>query len=234
MKAYAIVLENNNVSKGGFDILKHSSYSVGNEFEINKFPACTPEKAFTALTENVVKWTWPWADVEIDIKLGLKKTPYPTMHRFARVACFFSHYALWKVAVQGDTPVMILEHDAKFIKKFDPKFLDSIQGDYALGINSPLGATRRDTTFNKIVHENPTEIMETPWIDNDLTVPQGLAGNSAYIITPGLARQAIQFVEDNGAWPNDAILCKQAFPGRILVTKTHYTKVQGLPSTTTK
>jgi GR25 family glycosyltransferase involved in LPS biosynthesis len=63
-------------------------------------------------------------------------------------------------------------------------------------------------------------------------VPQGLAGNSAYIIKPKGAEELIMAVEKYGAWPNDAIMCKQLIPN-MGVTRRFYTKVQGLPSTTT-
>ena len=63
-------------------------------------------------------------------------------------------------------------------------------------------------------------------------IPQGLAGNSAYIIKPWAAKKVIQEVKEIGAWPNDALLCYQNF-SFLAVTKKYYTRVQGLPSTTT-
>ena len=42
----------------------------------------------------------------------------------------------------------------------------------------------------------------------------------------------IEAAEKHGAWPNDALMCKQIIPN-MGVTRRFYTKVQGLPSTTT-
>ena len=70
-----------------------------------------------------------------------------------------------------------------------------------------------------------------PWID-DQTIPQGLAGNSAYIITPAGAEQLIKLVKEYGLWPNDAIMCRQLVR-RLGVTKKFYTHIQNLRSTTT-
>jgi len=69
-----------------------------------------------------------------------------------------------------------------------------------------------------------------PDID-EFNVPQGLAGNSAYIIKPAGANNLLNAVKEHGLWPNDAIMCKQLIP-RLGVTKEYYTRVQGLPSTT--
>ena len=58
-----------------------------------------------------------------------------------------------------------------------------------------------------------------------------MAGNSAYIIKPALAKSVIDKFKEIGMWPNDALLCKQLFP-MIGQTKTYYTTVQGTESTT--
>jgi GR25 family glycosyltransferase involved in LPS biosynthesis len=67
-------------------------------------------------------------------------------------------------------------------------------------------------------------------IDDD-KIPQGLAGNSAYIIKPEGARRLLELVKEYGLWPNDAIMCRQLI-SKLGITKTYYTKVQGLESTT--
>lgn len=42
--------------------------------------------------------------------------------------------------------------------------------------------------------------------------PDGLAGNSAYLLQPTAAVDLIQKVDEVGAWPNDALMCRQFFP----------------------
>ena len=82
-----------------------------------------------------------------------------------------------------------------------------------------------------MIQSDMREIQPVPRIDKK-EIAQGLAGNSAYIITPKAAGKVIQDVDTYGAWPNDAILCYQINP-YLRVTKTYYTAVQGLRSTTT-
>ena len=78
---------------------------------------------------------------------------------------------------------------------------------------------------------NVQPIIPVPRIDN-FNVPQGLAGNSAYIIKPNGAQNMEYMAKAHGAWPNDALMCHQLV-ANLGVTKTHYTTVQRLPSTTT-
>jgi len=42
----------------------------------------------------------------------------------------------------------------------------------------------------------------------------------------------LDVVKELGAWPNDAIMCRQTLPGVLGVTGKYYTKVQGTKSTT--
>ena len=64
-------------------------------------------------------------------------------------------------------------------------------------------------------------------------MPQGLAGNSAYIIKPYFAEKLLNKLEQKGGWPNDAIMCKQFFKGELKVVYPYYTTIQGVQSTTT-
>ena len=63
-------------------------------------------------------------------------------------------------------------------------------------------------------------------------IAQGIGGNSAYYIKPEGAKKLLELVDEYGAWPNDALMCHQLV-ANLGVTKTHYTTVQRLPSTTT-
>jgi hypothetical protein len=74
--------------------------------------------------------------------------------------------------------------------------------------------------------------MASPWIDKPV-VPQGLAGNSAYIIKPAGAKQMLDLVNEFGLWPNDAIMCRQLVP-KLGVTRKFYTTRQNIKSTTTQ
>jgi GR25 family glycosyltransferase involved in LPS biosynthesis len=76
-------------------------------------------------------------------------------------------------------------------------------------------------------------VQPVPTID-DMDVPQGLAGNSAYMISPKGAKKLLDKVREVGMWPNDALMNKQFFPW-LEVVYPYYTTIQrGLRSTTTK
>ena len=106
-----------------------------------------------------------------------------------------------------------------------------MRGFNIVGINNPIGATRKSREFhNSIIHREDA-VQNVPMIDG-WNIPQGLAGNSAYIINPQGAKDLIDKVNEIGAWPNDALMCYQNIK-KMGVSKQYYTQVQGLPSTTT-
>ena len=113
------------------------------------------------------------------------------------------------------------------------------------GLNEPFYATRRPYVFNQNIinnlHENNENakhyhgLRECPSVDSigEPPAPQGLAGNSSYVIKPWAAQLLIDKVKEIGIWPNDALICKQLFPF-LQVTWPYYTRVQRLSSSTTK
>lgn len=227
LDAYAIVIRDHPVSEAGFAKLVASSKAVGNQFEIQRFDATTPN-----FDDNEwPKWNWPWDREEYNIASGLTKRPYPTNNKRARIACAISHYRLWQIATKR--PALILEHDAEFIQKFDVAKL-AFNGSI-LGINDPLNATRRANVYARAVQSADSHLHyeDAPWVDEDASIPQGLAGNSAYLMLPDGAFQMLALVAKYGLWPNDAIMCRQLIDG-LYQTRTYYTRVQGLRSTTSK
>lgn len=233
MKAYAIVIKGNEVSEGGYQILEESLKTTNNQdmFELEKFDATTSEFANVTLQGAGLKWTYPWEGQSIDFKSGLTLNAYSTAYKERRIACFMSHYRLWHECIKRDEPILILEHDAIFIHTMaNYQFILDSKYDI-IGINNPLMATRRAQRFFNTVKENKTDLQPVPSID-EFNIPQGLAGNSAYIIKPTGAKNLLEAAKEYGAWPNDALMCKQLIPN-MGVTRVFYTKVQGLPSTTT-
>lgn len=233
MKAYAIVIPDNELSFSGFQVLEKSLKDTHNTntFDLERFDATTAEYANVSLVGNGLKWTYPWEGESIDFKSGLTLKAYPTAYKERRIACFMSHYRLWHQCIKLDEPILILEHDVIFVHEMgDYGFILDSKYDI-IGINNPLMATRRAQRFFDTVKENKQEIQPVPTID-EFNIPQGLAGNSAYIIKPTGAKNLIEATKEYGAWPNDALMCKQIIPN-LGVTRKFYTKVQGLPSTTT-
>ena len=126
---------------------------------------------------------------------------------------------------------MIMEHDCEWIRPFDVDLV--VKSKYNIvGLNDPIGATRKALVFNDVIQKRKNEsIIDVPIVD-DIKVPQGLAGNSAYMIKPKGAEQMLTLVQNYGLWPNDAIMCRQLVKG-LGVSKKFYTTVQRLQSTTT-
>lgn len=229
MKAVAIVIDGHSISEFGFERLVESSFRVGNTFQIDRFSAITP-----STLPKAINWNYPVEGEVIDLASGIKKKAYQGSLA-TRQACAMSHLTLWRRCAEGDEPFMILEHDAAFVNNADE--LVDIDLHYPIvGLNNPLKATRRAQVFyDEVIKLAPTRklTVEAPWVDSDRLVPQGLAGNSAYIINPQGAEALIRLVGRFGMWPNDAIMCKQLLPNQLGVTTKFYTVVQNLQSTTT-
>jgi len=230
MIAKAITIKGNEVSLNGYKALVDSSKKVENDFDIQMHEATTADMAQVTLRGCGFKWTYPWEGETIDFASGLTLKAYPTTYRERRIACAMSHYRLWYESMTKDYPILILEHDALFVHKLDYGYILDSKYDI-IGINTPLMATRRAKNFFDMLKGKSQEIQPIPDID-EFNIPQGLAGNSAYIIKPNGARAVIEAAKEYGMWPNDAIMCKQLVKN-MGVTRRFYTKVQGLPSTTT-
>lgn len=229
MKAYAIVLDNVDVSEKGFAELVKSSQAVGNTFTVEKFSATTPEQVPQTLSEENVHWNYPLNGAPVlDIQSGLVKTPYNGADPNKRIACALSHYKVWKLA--QEEAILVLEHDALFKSKID--FDINETGFDILGLNYPIGATRKAYLFHETVQYTQRKYQVAPYVD-EKNIPQGIAGNSAYIITPAGAKKMLSLVDHYGLWPNDALMCLQLFGPKLGVTRQYYTITQGLPSTTT-
>lgn len=230
MKAYVITLHGVEVSEEGARKCVESSVKVDNDFIVTPFHATTADMAEVTLKGCGFVWNYPWEGQTTDLATGLVKRAYPTKYKERRIACSMSHYRLWYKAIEENEPILVLEHDAEFTNKLDYDYILESRFDI-IGINNPLAATRRAHQLKDLIESSGQEIMTIPDID-DFNVPQGLAGNSAYIIKPAGAKNVIEAAKEHGMWPNDALMCKQLIP-RMGVTRKFYTKVQGLPSTTT-
>ncbi len=230
MKAYAIVVKDNQVSEKGYENLVKSSKSVGNKFKVKKFDAVTPRSVDNIMIESEVKWNYPWEGEITDFSTGLTKKSYPTKDKRKRMACSMSHFLLWQQSFHEQEPILILEHDAMFTNRID---FDIMKTKFKiLGINNPLMATRKSHDYYDKIVKSYDAYQYAPYIDQDIKVPQGLAGNSAYIVSPQGAEKLISLTYEHVLWPNDAIMCRQLIMG-LGVTRKFYTRVQGLPSTTT-
>ena len=183
---------------------------------------------------NGVAWTYPLDEHQdgLDLKTGLRLTHYKTENHSNRVACMISHMRCWQKAIELNQTIVVLEHDALFTDTLCPEDLTSEWKGGIIGLNDPRGATRRSQEFHRKV-SSYVGLQPVPSVD-DWDVPQGLAGNSAYMISPKAAKKLLNKVKEIGMWPNDALMCKQLFPW-LEVVYPYYTTIQkGLKSTTTQ
>ena len=134
MKAYIITLTTNPKS---LDAARRCIDSAN--IPISIFDAVTEVDAERVMREEGLVWKYPWKGEEYDMKAGLKKSAYQTAYPLRRVACFLSHYMLWKTCVEKNQPLLILEHDAIFIQPFDETAFMKAECDI-ISLNDPRGS----------------------------------------------------------------------------------------------
>lgn len=205
-------------------------------------PATTPqtlERDLSLFGMNKSHWSYPTTPREqkLDIKSGLTLTGYNAKNLNKVIACMVSHMRIWHMAATYSSPTFVFEHDAVLTRQI--KFNDfPNSGGGIIGLNDPRGATRKSSVYYTKVIEQKSGVLkgyehvkEAPWVDRDRVAPQGIAGNSAYLIYPEAAGHMLNLVKRYGLWPNDALMCKQLVPF-LRQTYPFYTTLQGVTSTT--
>jgi hypothetical protein len=167
--------------------------------KVQKFWAVPADEALPTMNEYGLRWAW--RDSGQCTITGLQ------FHRYgggdARVGCALSHYLLWRRCAAGSDPVLILEHDAVFIAPLpDIDFMGICQ------INDPRGATPKGDWWSDQMAIRGTGVFPKTYVLNDPR-PDGLAGNSAYMIKPEAAQHMVDLAHRVGLWPNDALMCRQ-------------------------
>jgi hypothetical protein len=216
LKAF-IIYNDNEVSIDALGHCQRSIQNTGSDLQEIKFLGKDPATLFD------VKWSWPHRKKLVCERTGLLLTAYRNQDIRKRIACAQSHYLLWEKCLEFNETILILEHDAVFVRKFEPF---EFEGGVC-SINSPLCATFNDKLYDEKLIEG---INEVPWVADE-KIPQGLPGNSAYMIKPWAAKELIDLQDSIGWWPNDAIMCKQLCPW-LRCHKPYFTEVQGIKSTT--
>ena len=231
IKANVITLKGNTSSERAAARLIDSMPS---NVQGHTFEAIKPDQVDRLMKKYKLKWTWPWNNEEYNLKAGLIMRPYVTADPKKRMGCFISHYMLWLRCVKYDEPIIIHEHDSLYFDSKENLPLDKFEKSWynIIGFNSPAGATRLASAYDRIVQESEGQIVKAPAID-DHHVPQGIAGNSSYYIKPKGAQIMIDLTKEHGCWPNDALMCRQLV-STLGQSKHYYTGVQGIESTTTK
>ena len=228
IKCYVIALKND---VGVDRAVQRLQASLPTNAIMHNFDAVVPKRVSVLSRRHNIKWNYPWSGEELDMKSGLIKKAYPTEDPNRRIACFLSHYLLWQRCIKYNEPMIIHEHDACYFTD-DSLPLDKFNasGYNIIGLNDPRKATRLAELYHNAVQEQPADICRAPAIDQSM-VPQGIAGNSSYWINPQGAQIMIDLTKEYGAWPNDALMCRQLVTS-LGQSKKYYTYVQGLKSTT--
>jgi GR25 family glycosyltransferase involved in LPS biosynthesis len=232
MKAFVIRIKGDESSESA---AKHLVKSCHDKFiEFRMFDAITPDLVDIVMNQLNIKWNYPWSGMQMDFTTGLRKTAYPTVDPKKRIGCFLSHYKLWQTCVAYDEPIIIHEHDALYFHEANRLPIKDWKNSHfdIIGFNSPLGATRLQHKYHQVVQDSSANhgVVRAPQID-DLQVPQGIAGNSSYFIKPAGAKKLIDLVAEYGAWPNDAIMCRQLIT-TLGQSQKYYTHLQKIQSTT--
>lgn len=211
MKAFVITLLDNKYSNRKADECIASAAKVG--IEVSKWFGTDKEHAIEEMESQGLEWTW--ADNNTRKKVcpitGLQQFPYTAADIRAKIGCSMSHWLLWRHCVDIDEPILILEHDAVFINTLPA----DIEFNGICQINDPSGATRKGTWWGQQMKQRGTVgTHEKTWVttESERKTPDGLAGNSAYMIKPWAAQELIDKFHEIGVWPNDATMCKQLFP----------------------
>jgi len=116
MKAKIITLKGHSGSELNAATCIKSSKKLHNAFDIETFDAITPEQVPHIMNSNMIQWTYPLEGVRNDFGTGLKLTAYPTEVPEKRIACFLSHWTLWKEVIETNEPMLILEQSLHQIR----------------------------------------------------------------------------------------------------------------------
>lgn len=219
MKAFVIGDTNNPVSVAAMERLQ-TSCSIPVEIFQQTSPDTLEEDNFLG-----IKWTYPLKG-QTKIYKGMTLKGYSANDPDKVFACLLSHARLWRECIELNEEIMILEHDAIFTRKFVP--FDWEGG--VLGLNDPRGCTFSSFRYYQMV-KMKEGVSEAPMVAPPEVCPQGLAGNSAYLIKPFAARELLEKLAETGGWPNDALMCGQFF-NWLRVINPFYTTIQGVQSTT--
>lgn len=130
------------------------------------------------------------------------------------LGCFLSHYFLWKMSVERNISVGVLEYDAIFIKKLPNNILttfdDYLNLDYTR--HTHLGLASDGSEYLKQIEAEKNNTLEIKSLVEGSRSPKHhfkyinnnhIKGAFGYIIKPAGAGKLIQATKDNGILPAD-------------------------------
>ena len=146
IKAFIITMMNNNTSVVATRKCLHSIYQTKSKIQPFIQAATTPDLINKHIHDHfpeeiargmwlrdddapmpngALRWTWPISPSQdgLDIGTGLYRKCYRAADQRNVMACSISHMRLWQHCIDIDQPIMILEHDAFFTRKFNYRHL---------------------------------------------------------------------------------------------------------------
>lgn len=204
MKAFVITLAGHSYSEAKAQQCIDTAATIGG-LEVEKFVAVDRTRASDVMRAYGLTWTWAHGNQSAGVcpRTGLNQHPYGSLA--AKIGCSMSHYLLWMKCAVLNEPLLILEHDAVFVRRFEEFEFEGI-----CQINDPAGATPHGKWWSESMAARGAGVYRKTKIFED-SRPDGLAGNSAYVVKPHAARNLIDAFRNLGVWPNDATMCRQLF-----------------------
>jgi len=204
MISFVIMLEGHEYSEAKASRCIETAAQFG--LEVQKFPAVEQDWSELVMRSKGLKWTWAKNNTAIDYcpLTGLRQHPYGKLA--PKIGCSMSHYELWEWCAESNNELLILEHDAVFLRP-----LPEVEFNGICQINDPQGATPSGERWSRQMRERGPGVFSKTLVMIDAQ-PDGLAGNSAYLIKPWAAAELVKAFKKYGVWPNDATMCIQLFP----------------------
>lgn len=206
MEAFCITLSGHPYSETVAARCIRTADEVGG-ITVKRFEAVNKERAEVVMAARKLRWTWTTDEIRYCPVTGLRQHAYGGDVR-ARLGCAMSHLLLWERCVDLGEPILVLEHDAVFVRA-----MPAIDFHGICQINDPAGATPRGRWWHdRMVERGTTGVHHKTLVREDRSIPDGLAGNSAYLLEPFAALELIGLYRMIGVWPNDATMCGQLLP----------------------
>ena len=157
-------------------------------------------------------------------KFGLR--PFPKLKKSRDTkgvrGCFCSHYLLWLKCIELNEPIMILEHDALFIRPIPKDIVNKFSELCNLDAYSRTSKVYEDhlklfENYDVIAHQPKTQThtFKSGFHYYDKECIKGL---HAYFIKPQGAKSLIDFARNKGVLPADVHVNAQS----VALTKTKY------------
>lgn len=158
-------------------------------------------------------------DRKFKIGDGRAKTPPADPRYPSKKACFYSHFALWNVALHTRRPLAVIEYDTACMGAWTIK----PPADGVLHLSLQTFARNVKNKYGRNWPEDAELLGRLPpGIYNIADTARGhdkrdMPGNTAYLITPSAAAVLIEDCIRRGWKQNDNLMTQDKFPLRYLI-----------------